>query len=229
MPIKVSCESCFVDLKVSDQYAGTKVKCKSCGEGIVVPIPLRKVQQVDSRHDEPDPWEDVDLNDAEDESATNELPSPRRRGRSGKSGKKRAARSSGKWSDPQNLIRNPIAIILGLEVITALPGMISQTCTMLYTLFWIIPAIFILMLSMVGGVLAAVVLNPTAMASSLIVGKTVTNHLIQKGSIQVQEKSPVYDFIMKCLLTSCAVALLGGVMLTLQMLCSGLVLGVGQH
>ncbi len=223
MSITVTCESCFTDFNVADQHAGKKVKCKSCGDVNTIPIPQRAVRKTKSQDDDDgSKWDDVDLDDATGESAEDELPTPKRKsGKNAKGSKKRSGRASGNWYDRENLIRNPYAILVGLELITALPGCVVPALAIVYFGVWFALPLVILMLSMVGGVLAAVVLNPTAMASSLLVGKGVTRHLIDQGSIKVQQESPVYDFIMKCLLMSLTALVVGLPLGIVQMAISG--------
>ncbi len=211
MPIKVSCDNCFTDLKVADQHAGKKIKCRECGQVLTIPVPQRGVRPAESRQNKlEDAWEESQLEDAEDEA--DELPvAPR-----GTKSSRKKKRSSNNWYDWQNLQHNPFALALGIELVSAIPGCFFTMGMMVFGLVWVMGSALVLVLSMFGGLLAAIVLNPTAMASSLVAGKAITNHLIKKGSIKIKEQSPIYDFIMKSLLISLCTALLGGLLLMIQ-------------
>ena len=87
---------------------------------------------------------------------------------------------------------------------------------MLFARVWVMGSALVLVVSMFGGLLAAIILNPAATASGLVAGRMITRHLIKQGSIKVTDQSPIYDFIMKTLLISLCTALLGGLLLVIQ-------------
>ena len=73
MPIKVSCDDCFTDLKVADQHAGKKIKCKECGKVLKIPVPQRGVRPAESRQNKlEDAWDESELEAADDDA--DELP-----------------------------------------------------------------------------------------------------------------------------------------------------------
>ena len=53
MSIKISCESCFKELKVRDDAAGKRVKCPDCGGVIRVPVPEEEVMDAEAADDNP--------------------------------------------------------------------------------------------------------------------------------------------------------------------------------
>ena len=101
-------------------------------------------------------------------------------------------------------------------MISAIPGCFFILGMMVFGLVWVMGSALVLVLSMFGGLVAAIVLNPTAMATRLVAGRLVANHLAKKGVIKIQEQSPVYDFIMKSLLISLCTAVLGILLLMIQ-------------
>ena len=104
MPIKVSCDDCFTDLKVADQHAGKKIKCRECGKVLTIPVPQRGVRPAESRQNKlEDAWDESQLEDAEDEA--DELPAAPR----GTKSSRKKKRSSNNWYDWQNLQHNPFA------------------------------------------------------------------------------------------------------------------------
>ena len=211
MPIKVSCDDCFTDLKVADQHAGKKIKCRECGKVLTIPVPQRGVRPAESRQNKlEDAWEESQLEDAEDEAE--ELPVAPRRTKSSRKKKW----SSNNWYDWQNLQQNPFALTLGIELVSAIPGCFFTIGMMLFALVWVMGSALVLVVSMFGGLLAAIILNPAATASGLVAGRMITRHLIKQGSIKVTDQSPIYDFIMKTLLISLCTALLGGLLLVIQ-------------
>lgn len=212
MPIKVSCDNCFTDLKVADQQAGKKIKCRECGEVLTIPVPKRGVRPAESRQNKlEDAWEESQLEDTED--VADELPvAPRRT----KSSSKKKKKSSNNWYDWQNLQHNRFALVLGIELISAIPGCFFIFGMMMFGLVWVVGSALVLVLSMFGGLLAAIVLNPTAVATTMVAGRRITKHLGDRGLIKIQEQSPVYDFIMKSLLISLCTTLLGILLLMIQ-------------
>lgn len=234
MPIKTACESCFVEFKVAEQFAGKKVRCKSCGEVNTIPIPKhpvlpaspskskRTARVAEDEVESSTNLDNIDLSEAVDDGDGEQLSELRpKSGKKGRGSKKRSAGTKGQWYDRERLSRNPMAIVAGLELATAIPGLLFPRIALLYGMVWVVPAVIVLLVSMLGGIIAAVVLNPTAMATSLLVGNSATRRLINNGSIQVREQSPVYDFIMKCLLTS-LVALLVGIPLWIGQISVGM-------
>jgi hypothetical protein len=212
MPIKVSCDDCFTDLKVADQHAGKKIKCRECGKVLRIPVPQRGVRPAESRQNKlEDAWDESEMEDADD---ADELPVAPRRTKSSRKKKKKS--SSNNWYDWQNLQHHPFALALGIESISAIPGCFLIIGMQAFGLFWVVGSVLVLFLSMLGGLLAAIVLNPMATLSSLMVGKVITKHLGKRGLIKIQEQSPIYDFIMKSLLISLCTALLGGLLLIIQ-------------
>ncbi|MES2790611.1 MAG: hypothetical protein V4719_13455 [Planctomycetota bacterium] len=213
MPIKVLCDSCFTDLKVADQHAGKKIKCRECGEVLTIPVPQRGVRPAEPRRNKvEDAWDESELEDADDADELTAAP----RSTKSSSKKKKKKKSSNNWYDWQNLQQNPFALALVIELFSAIPGCFSTLAMMLFGLVWGMGSALVLVLSMFGGLLAAIVLNPTAMATSLVAGRMTTNHLAKKGVIKIQEQSPVYDFLMKSLLISLCTAVLGILLLIIQ-------------
>lgn len=82
MAIKVKCPECKKSLAVRDEFAGRRVRCKSCEAVLSVPMP---------KDDTDDPFDD--LGDINDFAGGDELPPKRSRNRSTKKTKRRSEES----------------------------------------------------------------------------------------------------------------------------------------